>query len=166
MFTAWRGTSGKEPACQCRRHKRLRFNPWVRKITWRRAWQPTPIFLRGESHGRGAWQATVHRVSKNQTGLSTHTHTHTHNLHIWRKWKNMKIQGPSFFLIKLSRKLFYMEVNPFVQTKWYACLKYFWNLIIKCLLEYGEKYLNRYITTLIVDFVIICLKVILNIYIL
>ena len=95
-----------------------------------------------------------------------YTHTHTHNLHIWRKWKNMKIQGPSFFLIKLSRKLFYMEVNPFVQTKWYACLKYFWNLIIKCLLEYGEKYLNRYITTLIVDFVIICLKVILNIYIL
>ena len=26
------GFSGKEPACQCRRHKRLRFDPWVRKI--------------------------------------------------------------------------------------------------------------------------------------
>ena len=26
------GASGKEPACQCRRHKRCRFNPWVRKI--------------------------------------------------------------------------------------------------------------------------------------
>ena len=26
------GTSGKEPACQCRRHKRHRFDPWVRKI--------------------------------------------------------------------------------------------------------------------------------------
>ena len=29
------GTSGKEPACQFRRHKRRRFDPWVRKIPWR-----------------------------------------------------------------------------------------------------------------------------------
>ena len=43
------GVSGKEPTCQCRRHKRLRFNPWIRKIPWRRAWQPTPVFLPGES---------------------------------------------------------------------------------------------------------------------
>ena len=28
------------------------FNPWVRKIPWRRKWQPTPVFLPGESHGR------------------------------------------------------------------------------------------------------------------
>ena len=26
--------------------------PWVRKIPWRRAWQPTPVFLPGESHGQ------------------------------------------------------------------------------------------------------------------
>ena len=45
------GASGKEPVCQCRRHNRLGFNPWVRKIPWRRAWQPTPLFLPGESHG-------------------------------------------------------------------------------------------------------------------
>ena len=43
------GTRGKEPACQCRRHKRHRFHPWVGKIPWRRAWQPTPVFLPGES---------------------------------------------------------------------------------------------------------------------
>ena len=43
------GTSGKEPSCQCRRHKRDRFDPWVGKIPWRRAWQPTPVFLPGES---------------------------------------------------------------------------------------------------------------------
>ena len=29
-----------------------RFDPWVRKIPWRRAWQPTPVFLLGESHRR------------------------------------------------------------------------------------------------------------------
>ena len=43
------GASGKEPACQCRRCKRCRFAPWVRKVSWRRAWQPTPLFLPGES---------------------------------------------------------------------------------------------------------------------
>ena len=41
----------KEPASQCRRHKRLRFDPWVGEIPWRRAWQPTPVFFSGESHG-------------------------------------------------------------------------------------------------------------------
>ena len=46
------GASGKEPICQCWSHKRLRFDPWVGKIPWRRAWQPTPIFLPGESHGQ------------------------------------------------------------------------------------------------------------------
>ena len=46
------GASSKEPACPCRRHKRRGFDPWVRKIPWRRAWQPTPVFLPGESHGQ------------------------------------------------------------------------------------------------------------------
>ena len=46
------GASGKEPTCQCRKHKRHGFDPWVRKIPWRRAWQPTPVFLPGESHGQ------------------------------------------------------------------------------------------------------------------
>ena len=41
--------NGKESACQCRRH---RFNPWVRKIPWRRKWQPTLVFFPGESHGQ------------------------------------------------------------------------------------------------------------------
>ena len=45
-------TSGKEPACQCRRLKRHEFDPWVRKISWRRAWQPTPVFLTEESRGQ------------------------------------------------------------------------------------------------------------------
>ena len=43
---------GKEPASQCRRCKKSRFNPWVGKIPWRRAWQPTPVFLPGESYGQ------------------------------------------------------------------------------------------------------------------
>ena len=38
-------------------------------------WQPTPVFLPGESHGQRSWQAIVHGVVKNQKrlkGLSTH----------------------------------------------------------------------------------------------
>ena len=46
------GISGKECACQFKRCKRHRFNPWVEKIPWRRAWQPTPVFSPGESHGQ------------------------------------------------------------------------------------------------------------------
>ena len=44
--------SGKESACQYRRHKRHKFSPWVRKIPWSRAWQPTPVLLPQESHGQ------------------------------------------------------------------------------------------------------------------
>ena len=43
------GASGKEPSCQYRRPKRQRFDPWVRKIPWRRACQSTPVYLFGES---------------------------------------------------------------------------------------------------------------------
>ena len=43
---------GKDPACQCRRLRRCGLDPWVRKIPWRRAWQPTAVFLPGESHGQ------------------------------------------------------------------------------------------------------------------
>ena len=40
---------GKESACQRRRR---RFDPWVRKIPWRRKRQPTPLFLPGKSSGQ------------------------------------------------------------------------------------------------------------------
>ena len=46
------GFPGKEPGCQGRKHKSPSFDPWVRKIPWRGEWQPTPVFLSGESHGQ------------------------------------------------------------------------------------------------------------------
>ena len=63
------GASGEEPACQCKRHNRHGFDPWVRKIPWRRAWQPTPEFLPGESHRQRTRWATVHEVIKSWTRL-------------------------------------------------------------------------------------------------
>ena len=62
-------SSGKESTSQCRRHKRFRFNPWVRKIPWSRKWQPTPVFLPGKFHGQRSLWATVHGVPKSQTRL-------------------------------------------------------------------------------------------------
>ena len=61
--------SGKESACQCRRHK---FDPWVRKIPWRRKWQPTPVFLPGKSHRQRSLAGyTVHGVTRFRHNLVT-----------------------------------------------------------------------------------------------
>ena len=46
------GTSGKEPACQCKRYKKHTFSPWYGKIPWRREWLPTPVLLLEESQGQ------------------------------------------------------------------------------------------------------------------
>ena len=43
------GSDGKELALRCRRPG---FNPWVRKISCRREWQPIPVFLPGEFNGQ------------------------------------------------------------------------------------------------------------------
>ena len=55
--------SGKESAYQFKRHRKCGFNPWVRKIPWRRIWQPTPVFLPGKFHGQ-----------KSQVGYSPRGH--------------------------------------------------------------------------------------------
>ena len=61
---------------QCRSYRRHRLYLWVGKIPWRNAWQPTPLFLLGESQGQRSL-AAVHGVAKSWTQLkwlSTHTH--------------------------------------------------------------------------------------------
>ena len=71
------GAGGKEPTCQCRKHKRHWFDTWVETIPQRRAWQPTPVFSLENPVDRGAWWATVHRAAKSLTRvrqLSTHTY--------------------------------------------------------------------------------------------
>ena len=80
-----RWLSGKESAFQCRSCRSHMFNPWVRKIAWRRAWQSTPGFMPGESHGQKSlagyspWDhrrvrhdlATEHRGSTDPLSLCT-----------------------------------------------------------------------------------------------
>ena len=60
----------KETACQCNRCKRRRFNPWVGKIPWRRACQPTPVSSLENPMDREVWWATVHRVTKHKSDLA------------------------------------------------------------------------------------------------
>jgi len=71
------GTVGKESPCQCRRHKRCGFNYWVRKIPWRKKWQPTPAFLPGKFRGQGSLVGYSSWGCKqlDMTEHSTHTHT-------------------------------------------------------------------------------------------
>ena len=67
---------------QRRSLKRLRFNPWIRKIPWKRKWQPTPVFFPGESYG----QRRLSMGSQSHTwmnSLSTHEH---HNKIPWTGW--------------------------------------------------------------------------------
>ena len=72
-FCRW--LSGKESTCQCRRRRRLKFDPWVGKILWRRKWQPTPVFLLGESHGQrslAGYSPWSHRVGHSWVTEPTH----------------------------------------------------------------------------------------------
>ena len=66
--------SGKEFACRWRRCRRFGFNPWVRKIPWRRKWQPTPVFLPEKLHGQRSLWAVVRGVTKTWTWLSDWAH--------------------------------------------------------------------------------------------
>ena len=69
-FTGW--LSGKISAYQCRGHRKCGFNPWIRKILWRRKWQPTPVLLPEKSNEQRSLVG-YHRVARSQTWLSTHT---------------------------------------------------------------------------------------------
>ena len=52
------------------RHRRHGFDPWIRKIPWRRAWPPTLVFLPGEFCGQRSLAAAVHRVDRVRHNLS------------------------------------------------------------------------------------------------
>ena len=60
------GLDDKESACNVGNPGFVPFG----KIPWRRKWQPTPVFCLENSMDRGAWQATVHGVTKSLTPLN------------------------------------------------------------------------------------------------
>ena len=84
---------GKENLCPCRRCKRHRFDPWVRKISWKKARQLTPVFLLGKCHGPRNLADYSPKDHKElvMTEATWHAHTHSENkLMSWRKYKPRK----------------------------------------------------------------------------
>ena len=69
-----RWLSGKEFTYQCWRHRSCGFSLWVGKISWRRKWKPTPVFLPGKCHGQrslAGYSPWGHKDSDTSEGLST-----------------------------------------------------------------------------------------------
>ena len=114
-----RGHSGKEPTCQRRRH---RFHLWVGRTPWRRKWQPTPVFLPGESHGQrslAGYSQWGHKELDTMEQLNvyiymcvcvcvcvcmcTHTHTDTHKAKLWSK----RIKTKTIWLTHWAQKLIF-----------------------------------------------------------
>ena len=90
--------------------KRCGFNPWVRKIPWRRHGNPLQYSCLGDSMDRGAWWATVHRVTKGQTRLKRlHKHTHTHSKYCL---KRIFCGSLEFLCVSLG-----MPFRPFLKTE-------------------------------------------------
>ena len=67
----------KKSACQCRRHKRFWFDPWIGKIPWSRKWLPTPVFLPGIFHGQRSL-ASYNPWDRKEVDTTECTRTHPH----------------------------------------------------------------------------------------
>ena len=74
------GASGKELACQCRRREAHGFDSSVGKIPWRKAGQPTPVFMPGESHGQKSLMGRCQLGCKELD--TTEATEHAHNIYI------------------------------------------------------------------------------------
>ena len=75
------GAVVKSPPANKRRCRKCSFDPWVRKIPWRRKWQPTLVFLPGKSHRQrnlAGYSSWGYKGSDTTERPNTHTHTHTH----------------------------------------------------------------------------------------
>ena len=89
-------SDGKESTCHV--GDLVQYLDW--KIPRRREQLPTPVLWPGESHRRGAWQATVRGVAKNQTQLSDF-HFHCHTICFSMSFPNHLVEGFVFFLYSL-----------------------------------------------------------------
>ena len=106
-----RGSTGKEPASQCRRHKRCRFDPWVRKIPWSRKWQPTPLFL----PGKFLWTEEPSRLQSRGSQRVGHN------------WVTKHIVFMDLILLNINYILFITSTNTWSNTEnWY--IHAFWML--------------------------------------
>ena len=88
------------------------FNHWVGKISWRRAWQPTPLFLLGDPMDRRACWATVHGVQRVRHNWSDWTHTLNLRhpsmfFELWCWWRLLRVPWTA----KRSNQSILKEIN-------------------------------------------------------
>ena len=96
---------------QCKRHG---FDPWVRKILWRRKWQPTPVFLPRESHGQR--KLTGYSL-KELTWLSDWTTTR----HACNRWGNWDLERSILILASGWPKLSHALLTwPSLTNTWFC----------------------------------------------
>ena len=82
--------SGLKIHLQC---KRCRFDPWVRKIPWRRAWQPTPVFMSGESHGQRSLTCFSPQGGQESDTAEAPEHAHMHTYTCWLLFRFFSVIG-------------------------------------------------------------------------
>ena len=122
----------------CLQCRRLRFDSWVRKIPWRRKWQPTPVLLPGESHGQ-----------RSLAGYSPWGHKSRTRLKLFSGWylqlyisafllANLFIyctEFPEFFLISLLylyNSILFMLLISQIRVSFFET--FFWSLKCACFL--------------------------------
>ena len=105
------------------------FNPWVGKIPWRRAWQPTPVFLPGECHGQGPWFAMIHRVAHSRTLL---------------KWLSMHV----FAFLSKNSSIY----SNFSLTSLKQSLRAIWETVFWAIVLSKSAKLNAILNFQVVDF--------------
>ena len=117
------GASGKEPTCQCRRQE---FDPWDRKIPWRRVQQPTPVFLPGESLEQRSSVGQSPQGSKEPDSTEAVQHARMHTLFLpsqvqlirfdIQTWTHYLENGP-YFLLSVSLPFFFFLNHNYVKLQ-------------------------------------------------
>ena len=96
----------------CPNYRRPRFDPWVRKFPWKTEWQPTAVFLPGESHGQTSLvgYSPKGRTESDTTKVCVYTHTykhtHTHTEILLRSALNVQIN------LEILWTFFWWQVFP------------------------------------------------------
>ena len=112
---------GKEFICQCRRCKRVGFDPRVRKTSWSRKWQPTPVFLPGKIPWReepdGLQSMGSQRVGHNWKTEYTHTGV-KFRLNFFFFFLHIDIRLFQHYLLKRLRFHLSIAFEPLSNTNW------------------------------------------------
>ena len=117
---------------------RPRFDPWVGKISWRRKWQPTPVFVPGKSHGQRSWVG-CHPWGREEADKTERFHSHfDHELLIAKFRFKLKKAG------KTTRPFRY-DLNQIPYDYTVEVRNRFKGLdLIECLLNYRQRFVTLY----------------------